>query len=124
MTRLVRALPLLVPLLMPLQAKAADAVAGEKVFRKCAACHTVDVGGKNKIGPALSGVIGRTAGTADGYRYSRAMKAADFAWTAEALDSYLTSPKTFVPGNKMPFPGLKKADDRADVIAYIQSKMP
>lgn len=117
-------IPLLFPLLLPLQAGAADADAGKKVFRKCAVCHTLEAGGKNKIGPALSGVIGRTAGTGKGYRYSKAMKAADFTWTAETIDRYLTAPKKFVPGNKMPFPGLKKPDDRANVIAYIQSRMP
>lgn len=124
MNRIVRAILLLLTLLLPLQAGAADADAGKKIFRKCAVCHTLEPGGKNRIGPALSGVIGRTAGTEQGYRYSRAMAAADFTWTAETIDRYLTAPKKFVPGNKMPFPGLKKANDRANVIAYIQSRMP
>lgn len=73
---------------------------------------------------AVGGVIGRKAGTGQGYRYSSAMKAADFTWTAETIDRYLAAPKKFVPGNKMPFPGLKQADDRANVIAYILSQMP
>ncbi|MEQ9640949.1 MAG: cytochrome c family protein [Alphaproteobacteria bacterium] len=98
-----------------------DAALGEKVFRKCKACHTLENGGKHKIGPNLHGLIGRISGTAKGYKYSKAMKAAGIVWTEANLAAYLAGPKTFVPGNKMPFPGLKKAEDRANVIAYLKS---
>lgn len=96
-----------------------DADKGAKVFKRCAACHAVGEGAKNKLGPHLNGLIGRHAGSVEGYRYSPAMKKADIVWTAETLDHYLTKPRDFVKGNRMAFPGLKKEGDRADVIAYI-----
>jgi cytochrome c len=102
-----------------------DPAAGQKVFNKCMACHTLEAG-KNKIGPSLQGVIGRTAGTAAGFNYSEAMKKAGeggLVWTEENLEKYLSGPKNLVPGNKMPFPGLPKEQDRADVIAYLKSQM-
>jgi cytochrome c len=102
-----------------------DAAAGKKVFNKCMACHTLEAG-KNKIGPSLQGVIGRTAGTAEGFNYSDSMKkagAGGLVWNEETLDKYLSGPKVLVPGNKMPFPGLPKEQDRADVIAYLKSMM-
>lgn len=97
-----------------------NSAAGKKVFAKCAACHTLSGDGKHKIGPNLRGVIGRTAGTAEGYKYSKAMREAGIVWSAEALESYLSGPKAFVPGNKMPFPGLKSPQDRSDVIAFLK----
>ena len=97
-----------------------DPAAGKKVFRKCQACHTVQEG-KHRQGPSLYGVIGRHAGTAEGFkRYSDAMKAHDVVWDADSLNTYLENPKATVPGNKMIFVGLKKAQDRADVIAYLK----
>jgi nitrite reductase (NO-forming) len=95
-----------------------DAAAGRLVFRKCQACHSTEAG-KNMLGPSLAGVIGRKAGTEAGYNYSPAMKSADIVWSPQTLDQYLTDPAKVVPGNKMPFPGLKTDDDRADVIAYL-----
>jgi len=95
-----------------------DASAGRLVFRKCQACHSIEPG-KNMLGPSLAGVIGRKAGTEAGYNYSPAMKSADIVWNPGTLDQYLTDPAKVVPGNKMPFPGLKTEDDRADVIAYL-----
>ena len=95
-----------------------DAAAGRLVFRKCQACHSTEPG-KNLVGPSLAGVIGRKAGTEANYGYSPAMKQADIVWSPETLDQYLTDPAKVVPGNKMPFPGLKTADDRADVIAFL-----
>ncbi|MGY8664867.1 copper-containing nitrite reductase [Bradyrhizobium sp. UFLA05-109] len=95
-----------------------DATAGRLVFRKCQACHSTEPG-KNMLGPSLAGVIGRKAGTEAGYNYSPAMKSADIVWSAQTLDQYLTDPAKVVPGNKMPFPGLKTDHDRADVIAYL-----
>ncbi|HTH16096.1 MAG TPA: cytochrome c family protein [Magnetospirillum sp.] len=95
-----------------------DAAAGEKVFNQCKACHTVQAG-QNRVGPSLHGVVGRKAGTAEGFSYSPAMKGANFTWTPENLDKYLADPKAVVAGNKMAFPGLKKPEDRANVIAYL-----
>ncbi len=100
---------------------AGDAAAGEKVFKKCKACHTFDPG-KKKIGPHLKGVIGRKAGAVEGYKYSKAMKAADITWDAANLDEFLKKPKAFLKGTKMSFSGLKKEDQRANVIAYIEAQ--
>jgi nitrite reductase (NO-forming) len=97
-----------------------DAAAGRLVYRKCQACHSLDAG-KNLLGPSLAGVIGRKAGTAPNYNYSPAMKNADIVWNERTLDQYLSDPAKIVPGNKMPFPGLKTDNDRADVIAFIGS---
>lgn len=95
-----------------------DAVAGRQVFRKCQACHSLEQG-KNLIGPSLAGLMGRKAGSEAGYNYSPAMKQANIVWDAKTLDTYLADPQKTVPGNKMPFPGLKTDHDRADVIAYL-----
>lgn len=99
---------------------AGDAEAGKKVFNKCKACHTLEVG-KNRIGPSLHGIIGRESGKAEGFKYSDAMMNAGVTWSDENLSKYLENPKEFVPGNKMAFVGLKKDDDRADVIAYLKA---
>lgn len=104
------------------QSLAQDAAAGEKVFAKCKACHIVDED-KNKIGPGLKGVVGRKAGTHEGFKYSKAMTeagAAGLVWDEANLDKYLTDPKAFIKGNKMAFAGLKKEDERANVIAYLK----
>ncbi|MGH6790445.1 MAG: copper-containing nitrite reductase [Pseudolabrys sp.] len=97
-----------------------DATAGRQVFRKCQACHSLTPG-KNMIGPSLAGVIDRKAGTEAGYTYSPVMKQANIVWDARTLGAYLTDPQKVVPGNKMPFPGLKSEHDRDDVIAYLAS---
>ena len=96
-----------------------DAAKGEKVFNKCKACHTLEAG-KNKIGPSLHGLIGRAAGTAEGFKYSDAMAGSGLTWDEATLDQYLADPKGFIPGNKMVFVGVKKDDQRADVIAYLK----
>jgi len=96
-----------------------DAAKGEKVFAKCKACHTVEAG-KNKVGPSLAGLFGRTAGTAAGYNYSDAMKSSGIVWSDETLHKYLEKPKDMVAGTKMAFPGLREAQDRDDVIAYLK----
>ncbi len=96
-----------------------DPTKGERIFKKCAACHVLE-GSKKKLGPSLAGLFGREAGTVAGYKYSKAMKNSDIVWTAEVLDEYLTNPKKYLPGTKMAiFPGLKKAQDREDVIAFL-----
>jgi nitrite reductase (NO-forming) len=99
-------------------ASGGDPVAGRLVFRKCQACHSLEPG-KNILGPSLAAIIGRKAGAEPGYSYSPALKQADIVWDGKTLDSYLADPQKMVPGNKMPFPGLKTEHDRADVIAFL-----
>jgi cytochrome c len=103
----------------PAAAQAAgDPAAGEKIFNQCKACHSAKAG-ENRIGPSLFGVVGRKSGSIEGFKYSDAMKNAGRTWTPEDLDKYLSDPKATVPGNKMAFPGLKKPEDRQNVIAYL-----
>jgi len=100
----------------------ADAAQGKKLFTKCKACHNVDAP-KNKVGPHLVGIVGRKAGTADGYtKYSKAIKDSGIVWDEANLDKWLTNPKGMYPGTKMIYPGLKKAEDRANVIEYLKTK--
>lgn len=96
-----------------------DPAKGEKVFGKCKACHKVD--GKNATGPHLDGVVGRPIASVADFSYSDAFKAHGDSWTLEHLDGYLTNPKEYIPGNKMSFAGLPKAEDRANLIAYLES---
>lgn len=99
-----------------------DAEKGEKVFKKCTACHAVGADAKNKVGPELNGIVGRKVASVEGFKYSPAMTefgAGDKVWDAEMINSYLADPKGFIPKNKMAFAGLKKEDERADVIAYL-----
>lgn len=101
---------------------AGDAARGEAVFRKCAACHQVGEGARNRIGPQLNDMLDRAAGTVDGFKYSKAMTeagAGGLVWDVTTLDGYLESPRTAIKGNRMAFPGLKDPADRADVIAYL-----
>jgi cytochrome c len=98
-----------------------DAEAGKKVFKKCKTCHTFDPG-KKKIGPHLKGVVGRKAGSVEGYKYSKAMAGADITWDEANLDKFLTKPKAFVKKTKMSFRGLSKESQRADVIAYLKAQ--
>ena len=104
-----------------LAAAEGDAAKGEKVFRKCKACHAVGPGAKNKVGPELNGLVGRPAGSVDGYNYSPAMKGSGLTWDEATLNTYLTKPKDLVPGTKMIFAGLSKEDQRADIIAYLNT---
>lgn len=94
---------------------------GMSVFKKCAACHTPDNGGRAKIGPNLWGVVGSDIAIKDGFSYSKAMLAQEGGWSYEMLDTYLTKPRDAIPGNKMVFVGLKKGSDRASVILYLRS---
>ena len=95
---------------------------GEKVFKKCSACHQIASGGKNMIGPNLWSVIGRTAGSVSDYKYSKAMVAYGKEWTFEEMNSYLIKPQAYVKGTKMAFAGLRKEKDRASVILFMNSK--
>lgn len=94
---------------------------GAKVFVQCKACH-VTTAGVNRIGPSLHAVVGRKAGTVPGYAYSVANKTSGLTWTPAELFTYLEAPRKVVPGTKMSFAGLKKPQDRADVIAYLQTQ--
>ena len=96
-----------------------SAVEGAKVFKKCAACHSIAEGGSNKIGPALWGVLGKPTGSAPGYKYSKAMASHGKNWSFEEMNGFLTKPKNWIKGTKMSFAGLKKAEDRAAVILYM-----
>ena len=98
---------------------AGDPAKGKIVFARCMACHKVDKSGVNGLGPNLHGVVGRPVASAKGFTYSPAMKAKGGKWTPAELDAYLAAPAKAVPGNKMIFVGLPKADDRANVIAYV-----
>ena len=96
-----------------------DLAHGEKVFKKCSACHVVDKGGENKIGPALYGVLGRKVAAIESYKYSSAMAAYDKEWTFEEMNGYLKKPQAWIKGTKMSFAGLRKEKDRASVILYL-----
>ena len=95
---------------------------GEKVFKRCSACHMIAAGGKNMIGPNLWSVIGRTAGSVNDYKYSKAMVAYGKEWSFEEMNSYLIKPQAYIKGTKMAFAGLRKEKDRASVILYMNSK--
>ncbi|MCH8490001.1 MAG: cytochrome c family protein [Oceanicaulis sp.] len=92
---------------------------GERLWRRCQSCHTVNEGARHLVGPNLHGMFGQQAGAADGFRYSAALEGADFTWTPEALDEWLANPRTFLPGNRMSFAGLRHDSDRNDLIAWL-----
>jgi len=104
----------------PALAQEGDPEAGKQTFRMCQACHTVQEG-QHRLGPSLYGVVGREAGTAEGFTmYSPAMKESGVVWTEENLMEYLQNTRDFIPGNRMAFPGLPKEEDRRNVIAYLK----
>jgi cytochrome c len=96
-----------------------DVASGEKIFKKCAACHSINKGGKNKIGPALYGVVGRTVGGLDDYKYSKTLASYDKQWTFEELNGFLQKPASYLKGTKMSYAGLRKEKDRASIIKYL-----
>jgi cytochrome c len=108
-------------LALPAVASAQDAAAGKKVFTKCAPCHSIGPGAKNKVGPEQNGLVGRKAGSVEGFPYSAAMKNSGITWDEAQLDEYITDPKKKIPGNKMLFPGVKDEAERSDLIAYLAS---
>ena len=96
-----------------------DLESGKKIFKKCAACHSINKGGKNKIGPALYNVVGREVGSVDDYKYSKALASYGKEWTFEELNGFLTKPATYLKGTKMSYAGLRKEKDRASIIKYL-----
>lgn len=108
-------------LAMPAVASAQDAEAGKKLWNKCAPCHAIGPGAKNKVGPELNGVLGRAAASVEGFAYSDALKKSGLTWDDANLHKWLENPKALVPGTKMLFPGVKDETQRDDLIAYIES---
>ena len=101
-------------------ANTADAENGKEVFKKCVTCHSLQEG-KNKIGPTLYNLLGRKAGSVEGYKYSKAMKNSDVVWDEESLDKFLTKPRKFIKKTKMSFRGIKKKSLRDDIISYLKN---
>jgi cytochrome c len=127
MTR--RSVPLASLLLLALAAAppsaAQDAAAGQRLFNQCRACHTIEPGGRNLVGPNLHGVVGRRAGSVEGFRYSRPMREKHeqhFTWTEENLRAYLRNPREVVPGGSMSFPGLRNEQQLNDLIAFLRQQ--
>lgn len=101
---------------------AADLETGKKVFKKCAACHTDKKGGSNKVGPALYGIVGNDIATVGGFKYSGVLEGLPGNWDYAALNAFLWKPKVYAKGTKMAFAGLRKASDRAALIAYLRAQ--
>lgn len=97
-----------------------DVAKGKRVFNRCKACHNLTASNRTRLGPNLDNLFGKKAGDATDYKYSRAMKDAEFIWTEAILNEWLTKPGAFLPGNKMQFAGLRKEQDRKDLIAYLR----
>jgi cytochrome c len=100
-------------------ARAADVEKGKALFEKCAACHSLEAG-KNDDAPSLRGVFGRKSASVEEYRYSAAMKRSEVIWTQSTLNSFIEDPQAFIPGNRMPFDGLKEKSEREDLLAYLE----
>ena len=98
-----------------------DVASGEKIFKKCAACHSINKGGKHKIGPALYNVVGRKVGAIEDYKYSKALISYEKDWTFEELNGFLIKPAKHIKGTKMAYAGLRKESDRASVIKYLNA---
>jgi len=103
---------------------AGDPAEGEKYYRRCQACHMVGENAQSRVGPPLNDIIGRQAGTYEGFRYSSAMQEAGengLVWNAETISAYLEKPKEYIPGNRMAYPGVRDSEDRQNVIAYLKT---
>lgn len=105
----------------PVQTQLTPEDLGKKIYTRCRACHTLDAGGRHKVGPNLHNIFDRAAGSAEGYAYSKAMVASDIIWTDETLSAYLERPSAYIPKNKMAFAGLRKQSDRDNLIAYLKA---
>lgn len=114
-------LPFVMPFFLVIPSHAQDAEAGATTFKKCIACHAVGENARAKIGPPLNGVVGHPAGSIEGFKYSGALLDAGITWDEESLSAFLKAPKTFVPGTKMSFAGLKTDEEIANVIAYLKT---
>ena len=101
---------------------AVGSYSGEDTYKKCVACHTIDKGGRNGVGPNMHGVVGRAVASVEGYSYSAAMKAKGGVWDEAALDAYLENPRKAVVGTKMSFAGLSNADERKALIEYLKAQ--
>ena len=97
-----------------------DVKKGAKAFKKCKGCHALEAGGRHMVGPRLHGLFGRTSGTAEGFKYSKAMINAAIVWDETTITAYITDPKGYVPKNKMAFRGVKKEKQRVNPIAYLK----
>jgi cytochrome c len=107
-----------------LSAQAADPVAGERIFKRCLACHMVGEDAKPRVGPVLNGLIGRKAGTYEGFKYTEANRNSGIVWDEATLTEYLRNPRAKIPGTSMAFPGIKKDEEIADLIAYLKQFGP
>jgi cytochrome c len=101
-------------------AQSGDAAKGERVFAQCKACHTVEKGGRNGIGPNLFGIFGSKAGVVEGFNFSDALKASGIAWDDKTMAEFLKDPKGRIPGNKMVFAGIRRPDQLDDLLAYLK----
>ena len=120
---LCRVLPLVFGIALP--AAAQDAEAGKRVFNQCRACHNIDQGGRNGVGPNLWGVVGRKAGTIEGFRYSASLKEkaeGGLTWEEDTLRAYITNPKAVVPAGSMSYPGLKNEQQLNDLLAFLKAQ--
>ena len=97
-----------------------DAEKGKRLFNRCKACHNLTATARRRIGPNLDSLFGREAGSREGFKYSKALMDADFTWTEKNLDDWLAQPRSFLPGDKMAFAGLRKEQDRKDLMAYLR----
>ncbi len=95
---------------------------GKKLYKRCSTCHTLEEGGRHKVGPNMWDIFGATAGMKDGFAYSKAMKESGVVWTDETMDAYIENPRKFMPGNRMSYAGLRKPEDRENVLAYIKAE--
>ena len=122
MIKAMRATLALLLMLLPAGAARAsgDAARGQARFQDCAACHKLEAGANN-VGPSLHGIFARKAGEIADFRYSPAMKRSGIVWTPETLEKFISDPQAMVPANRMPYAGMTSADDRADLIAYLQN---